>query len=212
MCLGKGLTGGYLPMAATLASDEIWNAFLGEYTESRHFFHGHTYSGNALSAAVSLASLRLFDDESVLENVQQRASQLGSRLADLRGRPIVGDVRQVGLIGAVELSLDRDLKIPFPWTERKGQMVCDFARSRGVFLRPLGSIVVIMPPLCITEEQLEQIMDAVDAGIELRQRLTDRRRAFEWTWFPTKQPRCTNATGVAVNRSKSQRTISRLAD
>ena len=165
LCLGKGLTGGYLPMAATLASDEIWSAFLADYAESKHFFHGHTYSGNALAAAVSLASLKLFETDQVLEHVQQRAQQLASRLERIQALPFVGDTRQVGLIGAIELSQDPSQQTPFPWTERKGQQVCDVARNHGVFLRPLGSIVVVMPPLCISAAQLDQIMDAIEAGI-----------------------------------------------
>lgn len=165
LCLGKGLTGGYLPMAATLASDEIWNAFLADYTESKHFFHGHTYSGNALGAAVALASLQLFQTEDVLERTRTRASQLAERLERIQSMEFVGDVRQVGLIGAIELSPEPEQKLPFPWTERKGHQVCDVARQHGVFLRPLGSIVVVMPPLCVSEQQLDQIMDAVEAGV-----------------------------------------------
>ncbi|MCA9176456.1 MAG: adenosylmethionine--8-amino-7-oxononanoate transaminase [Planctomycetales bacterium] len=166
LCLGKGLTGGYLPMAATVATDEIWNAFLGEYHESRHFFHGHTYSGNALSAAVALATLEVFEEERTLERIQPRIEQLGSRLEELRYARGVGDVRQLGLIGAIELCVDVAGKIPFPWTERRGQRVCDYARSKGVFLRPLGSVIVVMPPLCITESELDRILDAVAEGIE----------------------------------------------
>lgn len=166
LCLGKGLTGGYLPMAATMATDTVWNAFLGDYAESRHFFHGHTFSGNALAAAVSLASLELFRSGDLLRHATQLGERLQMRLEQLRGQAIVGDVRRVGLIGAIELSLDPALKIPFPWTERKGQQVCDYARTQGVFLRPLGSVVVVMPPLCISNEQLDTIMDAVEAGLE----------------------------------------------
>ena len=167
LCLGKGLTGGYLPMAATLTTTQIWNAFLADYTESRHFFHGHTYSGNALAASVSLASLSVFDEEQTLSRVAPRIQQLARRLERVRSLPYVGDARQIGLIGAVDLCVDVVNKIPFPWTERRGQMVCDHARSRGVFLRPLGSVLVIMPPLCISESELNQIMDAVEEGIGL---------------------------------------------
>ena len=165
LCLGKGITGGYLPLAATLASDEIWGAFLGDYTESRHFFHGHTFGGNPLGAAAGLASLELFDELNVLESLRPKIERLGRWLAEIAQHPQVGDTRQVGLLGAVDLVSDAQLKLPYPWEEKRGLRVCEVARQHGVFLRPLGSVLVIMPPLSVTLEQLDTIGRAVIAGI-----------------------------------------------
>ncbi len=167
LCLAKGLTGGYLPMAATLATDEIWQAFLGTYAESKTFYHGHTYGGNPLGAAAALATLEVFEEERTLEKLPAKIARLGEHLARLARLPHVGDVRQRGLIAAIELVRDVDTKEPYPWDQRRGQCVCDHARGEGVWLRPLGNVVVIMPPLAISLEQLDQIAGAVERGIPL---------------------------------------------
>lgn len=165
LCIAKGLTGGYLPLAATLASAEVYRAFLGRYDESRTFYHGHTYGGNPLGAAVALATLEVFEEERTLEGLKPKIARLGEHLARLAEHPHVGDVRQCGLIGAIELVRERATKAPYPWAERRGYRVCDVARSHGVLLRPLGNVLVIMPPLAISREQLDQIVAAVEAGI-----------------------------------------------
>ena len=165
LCIAKGLTGGYLPLAATLASEEIWQAFLGSYAESRTFFHGHTYGGNPLGAAVALATLDVFDQEQTLATLPPKVARLAGHLERISRRPHVGDVRQRGLIGAVELVRDRAAKEPYPWAERRGIRVCDHARTQGVLLRPLGNVLVIMPPLAITLDELDRICAAVEEGI-----------------------------------------------
>ncbi len=165
LCVAKGLTGGYLPLAATLASDEIWQAFLGSYAEGKTFFHGHTYGGNPLGAAVALATLDVFDEEQTLARLPEKAARLAQHLERIAHRPQVGDVRQCGLIGAVELVRKRATKEPYPWTERRGQRVCDHARGLGVLLRPLGNVLVIMPPLAVTLDELDQICAALEQGI-----------------------------------------------
>ncbi|MBN1396205.1 MAG: aspartate aminotransferase family protein [Pirellulales bacterium] len=165
LCLAKGLTGGYLPMAATLASDEIWNVFLGDYSEGKTFFHGHTYGGNPLGAAAALATLDVFEEERTLEKLPAKIDRLGEHLARLARLPHVGDARQRGLIAAVELVRDKAAKEPYSWAEKRGMKVCDVARRRGVWLRPLGNVIVIMPPLAISLEQLDTIMEAVEEGI-----------------------------------------------
>ena len=165
LCLAKGLTGGYLPLAATLTTDEIWQAFLGDYAESKSFFHGHTYGGNPLGAAVALATLDVFDEEHTLEVLQPKIARLTEHLARIAELPHVGHVRQCGLIAGIELVRDCTTKEPYPWAERRGQQVCDHAASEGVWLRPLGNVIVIMPPLAIVAEQLDQICDAVRRGI-----------------------------------------------
>ncbi len=166
LCLAKGLTGGYLPMAATLATSDIWRAFLGRYEESKTFFHGHTYGGNPLGAAVALASLEVFEEECTLERVAERTEQLARRLARLAEHPHVGSVRQRGLIAGVELARRRAPLEPYPWEEKWGLRVCEAARRRGVLLRPLGSVLVIMPPLAIRADELERICQAVEEAID----------------------------------------------
>lgn len=166
LCLAKGLTGGYLPLAATLATTEIWNAFLGTYAESKSFFHGHTYGGNPLGAAAALATLEVFDEERTLERLQPKIARLAARLAALRAHPLVGDVRQRGFLAGIELVRDRATREPFPWESRAGLRVCRSALEDGVWLRPLGSVLVVMPPLTTTDQELDRILDAVEKGIE----------------------------------------------
>jgi len=165
LCLGKGLTAGYLPMAATLATDEIWQAFLGEYEESKTFFHGHTFGGNPLAAAVALASLDVFHKENMLEVLSEKIERLTAHLDRISELPYVGDVRQRGLIAGIELVRDLQTKEPYPWTEKRGIRVCDLARNEGVWLRPLGNVVVIMPPLAITLPELDRICLAAERAI-----------------------------------------------
>lgn len=166
LCLGKGLTGGYLPMAATLSTEAVWQAFLGDFTESKTLFHGHTYGGNPLAAAVAIASLDVFRDEAVLDQLPAKSDRLAEHLRRIAGHPHVGDVRQRGLIAGIELVRNRDTREPFAWEERRGNLVCDFAFSQGVWLRPLGNVIVIMPPLAITIDELDRICTTVEKGIE----------------------------------------------
>jgi adenosylmethionine-8-amino-7-oxononanoate aminotransferase len=165
LCLGKGLTGGYLPMAATLATDEIWNAFLGSFAESKTFFHGHTFGGNPLCAAAALASIEVFENEQVLEHLPAKIDRLATHLAKIAELPHVGEVRQCGLIAGIELVRDRATGEHYAWEERRGQAVCDIARAHGVLLRPLSNVVVIMPPLAISLDELDRIAAAVTDGI-----------------------------------------------
>ena len=155
LCAGKGLGGGYLPIAATLTTRKIWDAFLGEYSESRSLFHGHTFGGNPLACAASLATLRLLDEESTLQNVRERSTELEAQLRPLLSHPQVGDVRVTGLTAAVELVRDKSSQQGYEWAERMGHRVCQAALKYGVWLRPLGNVIVIMPPLCIQSEDLQ---------------------------------------------------------
>jgi adenosylmethionine-8-amino-7-oxononanoate aminotransferase len=165
LCLGKGLTGGYLPMSATLATAGLWQAFLGGYAEGRTFYHGHTYTGNPLAAAVGLATLDVFDQEQTLAQLPPKIDRLAQHLTRMSGHPHVGDVRQCGLMAGIELVQDRPTRAPYPWAEKRGYRVCDYARSEGVWLRPLGNVVVIMPPLAISLDELDRICLAVERGI-----------------------------------------------
>ncbi|MGQ9607568.1 MAG: aminotransferase class III-fold pyridoxal phosphate-dependent enzyme, partial [Thermogutta sp.] len=165
LCLGKGITGGYLPVAATLTTDAVYEAFLGDYASLRTFFHGHTYGGNPLGCAVALANLDVFEQERTLERLPEKINRLQDCLQRLAERPHVGSVRQKGLMAGVELVRNRSTKEPYPWTERRGWKVCQTARELGVFLRPLGDVVVIFPPLAISLDELDRICDAVEVGI-----------------------------------------------
>ena len=145
LCAGKGLSGGYLPISATLTSTQIWNAFLGSYEQSRSFFHGHTFGGNPLAAAAALANLELFDSTPVLAQVADKARHLQQLLEPLHDHPHVGDVRQRGLIAAVELVSNKSLKSGYPWEQRRGAIACRRAieaardaRRWGVVLGTLG--------------------------------------------------------------------------
>ena len=166
LCLAKGLTGGYLPLAATLATGEIWQAFLGDYAQSKTFFHGHTYGGNPLGAAVALATLDVFDEERTLDHLPEKIARLAGHLQRIARLEHVGHVRQCGLIAGIELVRDRATKEPYPWQQKRGIAVCDHARREGVLLRPLGNVIVILPPLAISLDELDQICVAVERGIE----------------------------------------------
>jgi adenosylmethionine-8-amino-7-oxononanoate aminotransferase len=163
LCIAKGLTGGYLPVAATLATDAVYRAFLGRYEDYRHFFHGHTYTGNALGCAAALATLGLLSDGSVLAAVPAKAAVLREALAPVVAHPKVGDVRQIGLMCGVELVADRATKARFGAGDRVGHHVCLAMRNRGFFLRPLGDVVVLMPPLSATEDELRSLAAAFHA-------------------------------------------------
>src|SRR5262245_9230565 len=165
LCLGKGITGGYLPMAATLTTERIFEAFKGPPAEGRTFFHGHTYTGNALASAAALATLDIFEQDHVLEQLPAKIERLSVELRRLRNLRAVGEVRQFGLAAGVDLVADRNTKEPYPASERRGMRVCRAARTRGVFLRPLGDVIVLMPPLSITDQEITQLVDAIEFGI-----------------------------------------------
>jgi adenosylmethionine-8-amino-7-oxononanoate aminotransferase len=157
LCLAKGLTGGYLPLAATLATDAIYNAFLGPAEAGRTFYHGHTYTGNPLGAAVALASLDLLEAPTGLAALPAKVERLTSHLDRLRALPVVGDVRQRGLLAGIELVRDKRTRERFPPEERRGARVCRLAREQGVLLRPLGDVLVVMPPLAIDRSLLDHL-------------------------------------------------------
>ncbi len=163
MCLSKGINGGYMPLAATLTTDKIYNAFLGE--EDKKFFHGHTYTGNPLGCAAALASLDLFKNEDILDKLQLKIKLLEESLCKFYELKHVGDVRQCGLIAGIELVKNKEIREGFPPEEKIGQRVALEARKRGAFLRPLGDVIVIMPPLSITMDELTLLLDAVYESI-----------------------------------------------
>lgn len=166
MAVAKMLTGGYVPLAATLTTDRVYEAFLGPPEEGRTFFHGHTYTGNAIGCAAALATLDIFDNEDVLEKLQPKIEHLRGTLAPLEEHPHVGEIRQRGLAAGIELARDPERRESFDPEDRVGGKVCRAARERGVFLRPLGDVVVLMPPLSIEREEIETLVGAVEYGID----------------------------------------------
>jgi adenosylmethionine-8-amino-7-oxononanoate transaminase len=165
VCLSKGLTAGYLPMAATLTTEEVYQAFYDDYAKGKTFFHGHTYTGNPLAAAAGLASLNTFEEDGVLEEVQDRSSRLQKEKARFSELPWVGDVRGIGMVAAFELVQDRVTKAPFPAELRMGREVYRLGLKHGVILRPLGDVVYLFLPLCVTDEQLGDILERTYAAV-----------------------------------------------
>jgi adenosylmethionine-8-amino-7-oxononanoate aminotransferase len=165
MVVGKGLTGGYLPVAATLATVEVFNAFYADYEERKTFFHGHSFTGNPLGCAVALASLRLMEERGMVEGVRAKADFVARKLAPLADYPHVGDIRQQGLMIGIELVRDRATHEPYDWDQRIGVLVSLRARELGMLTRPLGNVVVFIPPLASTESELEDMTDILAASI-----------------------------------------------
>jgi adenosylmethionine-8-amino-7-oxononanoate aminotransferase len=167
LCLAKGLTGGYTPLAATMATQRIYDQFLGARPgDRRTFFHGHTFTGHPLGCAAALASLDLFERDRVLEALPTKIDRLrGALAARLADHPNVGDIRQRGLMVGIELVADRASAAPLPAEATTGARVCTAARASGVLLRPLGDVVVLMPPLSITHDEIDALVAAVSAGL-----------------------------------------------
>jgi adenosylmethionine-8-amino-7-oxononanoate aminotransferase len=166
MCVAKGLTGGYLPVAATLATDAVYQSFLGRYEEYRHFFHGHTYTGNPLGCAAALATLRLLADGRIIGDVPRKAAVLREALASVENHPNVGEIRQAGLMCGVELVADRASRACFASDRRVGYRVCLAMRRHAVFIRPLGDVVVVMPPLTSSDDELRHVALALRASLD----------------------------------------------
>lgn len=166
MCISKGLTGGYLPLAVTAATDRIFSAFLGEFRDLKTFFHGHTYTGNPLACSVALASLKLYEQDRILENLQPKVTLFSERLSRLSAHRHVGQARHAGLMAGIELVRDQQTRQPYDWEEARGWAVCNEALRKGLILRPLGNVVVLMPPLCINLEELYTMLDIVENAIE----------------------------------------------
>ncbi len=166
LSVAKGLTGGYLPMAATLTSQKVFNAFLGEYREFKTFFHGHSFTGNQLGAAAALASMDLLQGIKANRQRQQLETIFARELETLWSLKNVGDVRRVGLVAGIELVKDWQTREPFPLEERAGIRVCEAMAKRGVLTRPIGSVIVLMPPYCTTPKQLHKMVSALREAVE----------------------------------------------
>jgi adenosylmethionine-8-amino-7-oxononanoate aminotransferase len=166
MCVAKGITGGYLPLAATLSTKDIFDGFLGQFDEFKTFFHGHTYTGNPLACAVAIESIDVFKKEKLIEKLQGKISILCKRLERIKELSHVGEVRQKGFMVGIELVKSRKTKRPYPPGERIGQKIVWEARNRGVVIRPLGDVIVLMPPLAIDTPTLEKLVDVTYESIK----------------------------------------------
>ena len=165
MCLSKGLTGGTLPLSAVLTTQRVYDAFYAEYNAGKAFLHSHSYTGNPLACRVALETLAIFRDEPVLERNRALAAHLARRLAPLRDHPHVGDVRQTGMIAAVELVAEKAGRRPYPAAERRGLRVYLHGLRHGALLRPLGNVVYFMPPYVVSTTEIDLLVDTAIAGI-----------------------------------------------
>lgn len=167
MAVAKGLSGGTLPLAATLTTNEVYQAFKGDYGEKKTFFHGHTYTGNPLACAAALKNLELFEKEKTIKKLKPKIKFLEKELRRFEALEFVGEVRQAGMMVGVELVQNKKKKNPFDWEKRVGARVCQQARSQGVLLRPLGDVVVLMPPLTISLPELKKLLKVTFESITL---------------------------------------------
>ena len=175
MTVAKGITGGYLPLAATLTTEEIYQEFYGEYEEMKTFFHGHSYTGNQLGCAVALANLKIYEKENLAEQAAKKAEVIQSELAALKSLKHIGDIRQVGLMCGIELVQDKETGKPFPWESRMGYHSTLEMRKRGMLTRPLGDVIVFMPPLASTDDQIRQMIQIMSDSIEA---VTEKEKSF----------------------------------
>ncbi len=166
MCLAKGITGGYLPLAATLTTEEIFEAFLGTVPEHKTFYHGHTYTGNALGCAAALASLELFEQNKIIESLPAKIDLMERYFAKVAAMPFIGDTRQCGLMGAIEIVRDKATRESFPTEHTTGAKFCCSMRSKGVMLRPLSDCIIVMPPVAIDIELLEELLGIISDSIK----------------------------------------------
>jgi adenosylmethionine---8-amino-7-oxononanoate aminotransferase len=165
LCLAKGLTGGYLPMGATITTQKVFDVFLGEYGDFKTFFHGHSYTANQLGAAAALASLDLLQNKQTTRARQELEVQLRGDLKSLWSLPNVGDIRQVGLVAGIEVVRDWRTRAPFDLRARAGIRICEALAARGVLTRPIGNVIVLMPPYCTSAGQLEKMVSCLRSSI-----------------------------------------------
>jgi adenosylmethionine-8-amino-7-oxononanoate aminotransferase len=166
MAVAKGITGGYLPLAATLATEEVYDAFLGRYEDFKAFFHGHTYTANPLACAVAIANLEIFEKQRTIEKLQPKIRFTKKRLESFYKLKCVGDIRQAGTMIGIELVRDKATKEAFEAKEKIGVRVIERARKKGAILRPLGPVIVLMPPLAMTERELSKLLDITYESIK----------------------------------------------
>jgi len=166
MCLSKGLTGGYLPLSAVLTTDRVYSAFYDDYQKLTAFLHSHSYTGNALACRAGLATINIFQQHNIIRQNQDLAAAMAKAAARFNDHPNVSEVRQTGMILAIEMVKNKPTREPFPWQERRGLMVYQYALSKGVLLRPLGNVIYFMPPYVINEDELALLADVAWQGIQ----------------------------------------------
>jgi adenosylmethionine-8-amino-7-oxononanoate aminotransferase len=166
MCVAKGVTGGYLPLAATLTTKEVYDGFKADYKDLKTFFHGHTYTGNPLAAASAIANIELFEKEKTIESLKDKIDLLTRELKRINDLEHVFEIRQLGLMIGIELMQDAKNLIPYNWEEKIGIKVILKAREKGLIIRPLGPVIVLMPPLSITKEEIKWLVDVVYESID----------------------------------------------
>lgn len=167
LCLSKGITGGYLPLSVTLTTDAIYDAFYDDYAAQRAFLHSHSYTGNPLACAVAVEVLKIFEEEAILAGLQPKMDLLQSQALRFESLPNVGEFRRCGMVAAIEMVQDRQNRSPYPWQQRRGLEVYRQALARGALLRPLGNVIYFMPPLSITEDELQSLLDIAFTSIEM---------------------------------------------
>jgi len=170
LCLAKGLTGGYLPLSVTLTTDQIYQAFYDDYQNLTGFLHSHSYTGNALACRAALATLDVFEQDNVLENNKRLARLMGEATLHFGDHPHVAEIRQHGMILAIEMIQNKASRTAYPWQERRGLRVCQHALTQGVLLRPLGDVIYFMPPYVITADEIKLLADVAWQGIDLATR------------------------------------------
>lgn len=166
MCLSKGLTGGYLPMSVVLTTDEVYDAFYDDYETMKAFLHSHSYTGNPLTCRVALEVLKIFEDEKVLDQIKEKGAYMRElAIRTFEGHPFVGEYRQTGMVGAIELVKDKETKEPFPSKDRVGYQIYKIALEKGLLLRPLGNILYFMPPYVITKDEINIMIEKTNEAI-----------------------------------------------
>jgi adenosylmethionine-8-amino-7-oxononanoate aminotransferase len=167
LCLSKGLTGGYLPLSAVLTNDEVYAAFYDDYANLTAFLHSHSYTGNPLACTAALATLDIFTTDGIIERNRGTSEYLGRRARELADHPHITEVRQCGMIVAVEFAKDKLNREPYPWAERRGRRVYQYSLEQGVLLRPIGDVVYFMPPYTVNEGEMDLMVRVAGEGIEL---------------------------------------------
>jgi adenosylmethionine-8-amino-7-oxononanoate aminotransferase len=167
MCLSKGLTGGYLPLSVVMTTEPVYAAFYDEYVKLNAFLHSHSFTGNPLACAAARATLAIFREDRVIERNRALAAHLGARARELEEHPHVAEVRQRGMIVAIEMVQDKARRQPYPWQERRGLTLYRHALERGVLLRPVGNAVYFMPPYVVTPEEIDLMVEVARESLGL---------------------------------------------
>jgi len=165
MCIAKGITAGYMPLSATMSSQEIFDAFYDDWDKMKTFFHGHSYTANPLATRIAVENLKILKEENIQEQVEKKSTLLAFELEKFRELKYVGDVRYIGMVGAIELVADKETKEPFEPYERIGTRIYNRALELGAVLRPLGDVIYFMPPYVISEDELKKLMDIAKTAI-----------------------------------------------